>query len=78
MMLERAAAEQWKVPVSEVQAKNHEVVHAKSGRKLGYGALAAAAAKQAVPARSEVKLKDPSEFRYIGKEHPSSSTAATS
>ena len=66
-MLERAAAEQWKVPVSEVQAKNHEVVHAKSGRKLGYGALAAAAAKQPVPSRDQVKLKDPAQFRYIGK-----------
>jgi isoquinoline 1-oxidoreductase beta subunit len=69
MMLERAAAEQWKVPVAEVQAKNHEVVHTKTGRKLGYGALAAAAAKQPVPSRSEVKLKDPSEFRYIGKDN---------
>ena len=67
MMLERAAAEKWKVPVSEVQAKNHEVVHAKSGRKLGYGALAVAAAKQPVPSRDDVKLKDPSQFRYIGK-----------
>ena len=67
MMLESAAAEQWKVPVSEVQAKNHEVVHAKSGRKLGYGQLAAAAARQSVPSRTQVKLKDPSEFRYIGK-----------
>ena len=67
MMLESAAAEQWKVPVSEVQAKNHEVVHAKSGRKLGYGQLAAAAAKQPVPSRDQVKLKDPSQFRYIGK-----------
>jgi len=66
-MLERAAAEKWKVPVSEVQAMNHEVVHAKTGRKLGYGALAAAAAKQPVPSRDEVKLKDPSQFRYIGK-----------
>jgi len=67
MMLERAAAEKWKVPVSEVQANNHEVVHTKSGRKLGYGALAVAAAKQAVPSRDDVKLKDPSQFRYIGK-----------
>ena len=67
MMLESAAAEQWKVPVSEVQAKNHEVVHAKSGRKIGYGQLAAAAAKQPVPSRTQVKLKDPSQFRYIGK-----------
>jgi len=67
MMLESAAAEQWKVPVSEVEAKNHEVVHSKSGKKLGYGQLAAAAAKQPVPSRDQVKLKDPSEFRYIGK-----------
>jgi isoquinoline 1-oxidoreductase beta subunit len=67
MMLERAAAEKWKVPVSEVQAKNHEVVHTKSGRKIGYGQLAAAAAKQQVPTRDQVKLKDPSQFRYIGK-----------
>ncbi|HYS15234.1 MAG TPA: xanthine dehydrogenase family protein molybdopterin-binding subunit [Burkholderiaceae bacterium] len=67
MMLERAAAEKWKVPVSEVQAKNHEVVHTKSGRKIGYGQLAAAAAKQPVPTREQVKLKDPSQFRYIGK-----------
>ena len=67
MMLESAAAEQWKVPVSEVQAKNHEVVHAKSGRKLGYGQLATAAGKQPVPSRDQVKLKDPSQFRYIGK-----------
>jgi isoquinoline 1-oxidoreductase beta subunit len=67
MMLERAAAEKWKVPVSEVEAKNHEVVHTKTGRKLGYGALAAAAMKQPVPSRTEVKLKDPSQFKYIGK-----------
>ena len=67
MMLEGAAAAQWKVPVGEVQAKNHQVVHAKSGRKLGYGQLAVAAMKQPVPSRDQVKLKDPSQFRYIGK-----------
>ena len=38
-MLEAAAAERWKVPVSEVTAKNHEVVHRATGRRLGYGAL---------------------------------------
>ena len=67
MMLERAAAERWQVPVGEVHAKNHEVVHAKSGRRLGYGALASAAAKLPVPSRDQVVLKDPSQFRYIGK-----------
>jgi isoquinoline 1-oxidoreductase beta subunit len=66
-MLEAAAAARWGVPVAEVQARNHEVVHAKSGRRAGYGSLAKAAAKQAVPAREAVRLKDPSQFRYIGK-----------
>jgi len=66
-MLEQAAAAQWKVPVGEVQARNHEVVHAKSGRKLGYGQLAVAAAKLDVPAANTLKLKDPSQYRYIGK-----------
>ena len=66
-MLEAAAAAQWKVPVSEVEAKNHEVVHRPTGRRLGYGALAKAAAKQPVPARETLRLKHPSQFRYIGK-----------
>ena len=66
-MLEAAAAERWKVPASEVEAKNHEVVHRATGRRLGYGALAKAAAAQPVPARDSVRLKDPKQFRYIGK-----------
>jgi isoquinoline 1-oxidoreductase subunit beta len=66
-MLEAAAAAQWKVPIGEVDAKNHEVVHRPSGRKLGYGALAKAAAKMPVPARDTIRLKDPAQFRYVGK-----------
>jgi isoquinoline 1-oxidoreductase beta subunit len=66
-MLEAAAAERWKVPVNEVEAKNHEVVHRPTGRRLGYGALAKAAAAQPVPARETLRLKDPKQFRYIGK-----------
>jgi isoquinoline 1-oxidoreductase subunit beta len=66
-MLEAAAAERWKVPVSEVEAKNHEVVHRASGRRAGYGSLAKAAASQPVPARETLRLKDPKQFRYIGK-----------
>src|SRR5262249_33032640 len=37
------------------------------GRKLGFGALAKAAAAQPVPARASLRLKDPKDFRYIGK-----------
>ncbi|PZP28047.1 MAG: hypothetical protein DI603_20355 [Roseateles depolymerans] len=66
-MLELAAAQAWGVPVAEVRARQHEVVHGPSGRKLGYGALAEAAAKLDVPARDALRLKDPKDFRYIGK-----------
>ncbi|MFW0757511.1 molybdopterin cofactor-binding domain-containing protein [Pseudomonas sp. H11T01] len=67
-MLEQAAADQWKVPVAECRAQLHKVIHQPSGRELGYGALAAAAGALAVPARDSLRLKQPSEFRYIGKE----------
>jgi isoquinoline 1-oxidoreductase subunit beta len=67
MMLESAAAKKWGVPESEVAAQLHEVVHKPSGRKLGYGELAADAAALPVPADDKVKLKEASAFRYIGK-----------
>ncbi|HEY9010814.1 MAG TPA: molybdopterin cofactor-binding domain-containing protein, partial [Devosia sp.] len=66
-MLEQAAAKRWNVPATEVKAVNHEVVHSTSGRKLGFGELAADAAKESVPAIEGLKLKDPKDFRYLGK-----------
>ena len=66
-MLEAAAAARWQVPASQVEAKNHEVVHRPTGRRASYGSLAKAAASQPVPARETLRLKDPSQFRYIGK-----------
>src|SRR5215831_9147093 len=66
-MLETAAAQRWGVPVAEVQAQNHEVVHKPSGRKLGYGDLAATASALPTPQADQIKLKDASAFRYIGK-----------
>ena len=68
LMLETAAAARWKVPAGEVEAKNHELIHKPSGRKLGYGDVAADAAKLPLPARDSVKLKTPQQFRYIGKD----------
>src|SRR5712672_486803 len=44
------------------------VVHKKSGKKVGYGELVTAAAKQDVPKKEELKLKPRSEWRYIGKD----------
>jgi isoquinoline 1-oxidoreductase subunit beta len=70
LMLERAASAKWNEPPTECQAKLHEVLHANSGRKLGYGELASLAAKQAMPKKEELHIKSPSEFRYMGKDVP--------
>jgi isoquinoline 1-oxidoreductase beta subunit len=67
IMLESAAAKRWGVPVTEVKAVNHEVTHHASGRKIGFGDLAADAAKEPVPSIQGLKLKDPKDFRYLGK-----------
>jgi isoquinoline 1-oxidoreductase beta subunit len=68
LMLVRAAAQQWSVPEGECTTTLHTVVHKKTGKKLGYGELAASAAKQTVPKKEELKLKPRSEWRYIGKD----------
>ena len=65
MMLVQAAAESWKVPVAECTAANSMVTHAASGRKSSYGSLAPAASLLAVP--TDVKLKDPSTWKIVGK-----------
>jgi isoquinoline 1-oxidoreductase beta subunit len=68
LMLVRAAAQQWGVPVSQCVTDSHTVVHKPSGKKLGYGELATAASKQEVPKKEELKLKPRSEWKYIGKD----------
>ncbi|HKX28326.1 MAG TPA: molybdopterin cofactor-binding domain-containing protein, partial [Blastocatellia bacterium] len=69
MMLERAAAEKWGVPVSECKAQNHRVVHTGKG-ELGYGELAPLAARLELPKKEDLKFKTPAEYRYIGKDVP--------
>ncbi len=66
-MLEAAAAKRWNVPVSEVKAANHEIIHVGTGQKLGYGELADDAAAQPVPDVATLRLKEPKDFRYMGK-----------
>jgi isoquinoline 1-oxidoreductase subunit beta len=66
-MLEGAAAARWQVPVAQVKALQHEVFHTPTGRRLGFGELAAEAQEQPVPQPAQLRLKDPKQFRYIGK-----------
>ena len=63
-MLITAAAQSWKVDAAACHAEKGEVIHAASSRRLGYGALADAAAKLPVPAN--VPLKDAKDFKLIG------------
>ena len=63
-MLVSAAAAQWGMDASALRTSNGFVV-GPGGKKLGYGALAEAAMKQPVP--EKVTLKDPKQFRLIGK-----------
>ncbi|MBT5484332.1 MAG: xanthine dehydrogenase family protein molybdopterin-binding subunit, partial [Gammaproteobacteria bacterium] len=67
-MLVAAAASEWGVPASEINVSNGVISHAISGRESGFGALAAAAAEQAVP--ETVTLKDPADWHIIGQSKP--------
>lgn len=63
-MLITAAAQQWSVPAEECYAENAVVYHKPTKRNLAYGDLAAKAALLPVP--TDVKLKDPKDFKIIG------------
>src|SRR5277367_322457 len=67
VMLISAAAAQWGVSPKDCATEPHFVVHRASGRKLGYGEVAAAAARLPVPKKEDVPLKERSQWRYIGK-----------
>src|SRR5262245_16544171 len=64
-MLIAAAAQEWKVPAQECRAENSHILHARSGRTVSFGNIAAVAAKLDPP--KDVKLKDPKDWKIAGK-----------
>jgi isoquinoline 1-oxidoreductase beta subunit len=64
-MLIQAAAAEWKVPASECTAANSVITHKGSGRTVSFGKVAAAAGKLEAP--KDVALKDPKDWKIIGK-----------
>lgn len=70
-LLEAAAAKQWNVPATETEARNGEVIHTPTGRRVAFAKLIATAKTLPAPDVASVRLKDPKAFRYIGKEIPS-------
>jgi isoquinoline 1-oxidoreductase subunit beta len=67
-MLVTAAAQQWGVPDSECVARNHEVIHERSNRRVGYGALVPIAAKLPPPKGESLKYKSRDAWRFVGKD----------
>jgi isoquinoline 1-oxidoreductase beta subunit len=67
-MLVAAAADTWKVDAATLKTQNGFVLHPPSGRKASYGSLAAKASTLTPPA--EVQLKDPKDWKLIGKGVP--------
>ena len=67
-MLIAAGVAQWRVAAAECVAAGGVVTHVPSGRKASFGELAPAASRMNVP--SEVRLKDPKEWRIIGTPRP--------
>ena len=70
-VLLNSVAQHWQVPLSELTSEPGTVVHAASGRKVGYGDIVAfLQAPESIPEIPEEQLKNPQNFRLIGKEMP--------
>ncbi len=72
-VLEQAAARKWGVDPGEVYARDHRIHHTPTGRSFDFGEVVDVAADIKVPSgetAAQLKLKDPSQWKYIGKDMP--------
>jgi isoquinoline 1-oxidoreductase beta subunit len=68
-MLVTAAAQTWSVPSAQCATESGKVIHVPTKRSLSYGRLASKAAAVAPPDLASLPLKDPQDFKIIGKSH---------
>lgn len=72
-VLEQAAARKWGVDPSEVYAKDHRLYHTGSGNSFDFGEVVDVAAEVNIPggeAAPTTRLKDKSQWKYIGNDLP--------
>lgn len=66
-LFEHAAAKEWKVSPTQVRARQHVVVHTRTGRRKSFASLVATARSLPLPAKETLRLKKPAERRFQGK-----------
>ncbi len=67
MMLVQAAADGWNVQPGDCTVAKGIITHTPSGRKTSYGKVAAAAGKLTAPNANTIQLKDPKDWKLVGK-----------
>lgn len=67
-MLQRAAADEWAVPVNEIVTENSYLIHAATNRREPYAAFAAQVAEMA-PSQTPA-FKDPADYKIVGTHRP--------
>jgi isoquinoline 1-oxidoreductase subunit beta len=70
VVLITAAAQQWRAKKRDCRAENGTVVHGPTNRRLSYGELVKAASELPLINPDAITLKQPKDFRFIGKHIP--------
>ncbi len=65
-LLVNAAAQTWNLPAGDCYTENSLVIHRPTGNQLPFSDLVKLASSLPVPSITEIKLKDPTEFKIIG------------
>lgn len=70
-ILLNSVAKHWEIPINELTTQPGLVIHQSSGRKMSYGKIVPILSiPESLPEISESQMKNPKDFRLIGKNMP--------